>query len=207
MDESNGGTLILEMPWVMGGYVGGLARGIGAVLDCLAHGMSLSGLGCGPFGLGMAIGWETVVAEVRTRDTVDRLRQGSTAVAVMPKVAGPAHAAPRLAEWQCDAAARTGRPGRRGNRLGEPGRAAARRGGLARRGAAPEPSVRARLMRAWRQRLTSYAEPKLLALLLTIAACGWIFVSLADEVTEGETQGIDGALLLALRSPLIPRSK
>jgi undecaprenyl-diphosphatase len=59
-------------------------------------------------------------------------------------------------------------------------------------------------MRTWRQRLTSYAEPKLLALLLTIAACGWIFVGLAEEVSEGETHAIDQALLLALRNPLDP---
>jgi undecaprenyl-diphosphatase len=59
-------------------------------------------------------------------------------------------------------------------------------------------------MASWRQRLTSYAEPRLLALLAAIAACAWVFVSIADEVTEGETHAIDERLLLALRSPLDP---
>jgi undecaprenyl-diphosphatase len=59
-------------------------------------------------------------------------------------------------------------------------------------------------MPTWRDRLSAYAEPKLLALILTIAACAWIFVALADEVAEGETNAIDERLLLALRSAADP---
>lgn len=43
--------------------------------------------------------------------------------------------------------------------------------------------------------------------LLSVAACGffaWAFVSLADEVTEGETHALDSRLLLALRDPQNP---
>ncbi|MCF3932738.1 phosphatase PAP2 family protein [Acuticoccus sp. M5D2P5] len=50
-----------------------------------------------------------------------------------------------------------------------------------------------------------------MALLLVIAACGWIFMGVADEVMEGETHALDTAILLALRdandpsNPLGPR--
>jgi undecaprenyl-diphosphatase len=60
------------------------------------------------------------------------------------------------------------------------------------------------MIRGWVQGLTRYAEPKLLALLVMIAACGWIFIGIADEVTEGDTHEVDEALLLALRNPLDP---
>jgi undecaprenyl-diphosphatase len=59
-------------------------------------------------------------------------------------------------------------------------------------------------MASWRERLTRYVEPKLLALLLAITACGWIFLGVAEEVAEGETHRIDQALLLAFRNPLDP---
>ncbi|QRM29497.1 phosphatase PAP2 family protein [Microvirga sp. VF16] len=43
--------------------------------------------------------------------------------------------------------------------------------------------------------------------LLSLSACGffaWAFISLADEVREGETHAIDSQLLLALRDPQNP---
>jgi undecaprenyl-diphosphatase len=55
--------------------------------------------------------------------------------------------------------------------------------------------------RAAARRISSYVEPRALAVILAIAACGWIFVALADEVGEGETSDLDRALLLALRDP------
>jgi undecaprenyl-diphosphatase len=53
-------------------------------------------------------------------------------------------------------------------------------------------------------RLSAYVEPRALGAVLAIAACGWIFLALADEVTEGETGSFDTAVLLALRSPADP---
>lgn len=51
------------------------------------------------------------------------------------------------------------------------------------------------------QRLTSAIEPRALVLILLIAACGWAFLQLADEVGEGEASGFDTAILLGLRNP------
>jgi undecaprenyl-diphosphatase len=58
--------------------------------------------------------------------------------------------------------------------------------------------------RAAVRRLTAAVEPRALALILAIAICGWIFVELADEVTEGDTRSFDVAVLMALRSPADP---
>ncbi len=58
--------------------------------------------------------------------------------------------------------------------------------------------------RAAARRLAAYVEPRTLAVALLGAACLWMFVGLADEVTEGETRAFDTALLLALRTPADP---
>lgn len=58
----------------------------------------------------------------------------------------------------------------------------------------------ARRMLAWVVRL---GRNELLALLGILGFCGgvWLFIALADEVLEGETQSVDEAILLALRNP------
>ncbi|MBN9320339.1 MAG: phosphoesterase [Caulobacterales bacterium 68-7] len=45
------------------------------------------------------------------------------------------------------------------------------------------------------------AEPAAVIALAAVAICVWAFLSVADEVMEGETHAIDRALLLALRKP------
>jgi len=65
-------------------------------------------------------------------------------------------------------------------------------------GPAPPPSRRARL----RQHL----HARSLALLAVLFAAIWLFVELAEEMAEGETQGIDQRVLLALRDPADPAS-
>jgi undecaprenyl-diphosphatase len=54
------------------------------------------------------------------------------------------------------------------------------------------------------RRVTDYVEPWALVLILLVAACGWVFVELADEVGEGETSSFDTAILLGLRSASDP---
>lgn len=54
------------------------------------------------------------------------------------------------------------------------------------------------------RRVTDYVEPRALVLILLVAACGWMFLALADEVREGETSSFDTAILLGLRSPADP---
>lgn len=59
----------------------------------------------------------------------------------------------------------------------------------------------------WRPRVRQVAaavEPRLLAALLAIFACLWVFIALADEVAENETHRIDTALLMMLRNPADP---
>jgi undecaprenyl-diphosphatase len=58
--------------------------------------------------------------------------------------------------------------------------------------------------RAAVRRLTAAVEPRALALVLAIAICGWTFLELADEVTEGDTRSFDAAVLMALRSSADP---
>ena len=58
--------------------------------------------------------------------------------------------------------------------------------------------------RAAAGRVTDYVELRTLLVILLLAACAWIFVSVADEVVEGETQTLDTTLLLALRDPADP---
>ncbi len=47
-------------------------------------------------------------------------------------------------------------------------------------------------------------EARTLAIWIAAAGAPWLFLSLADEVSEGETERLDRALLLALRSPANP---
>lgn len=49
--------------------------------------------------------------------------------------------------------------------------------------------------------IRQHTELRFLVVLLLAAACGWVFLGLADEVLEGETHAFDRAILLALRSP------
>ncbi len=61
--------------------------------------------------------------------------------------------------------------------------------------------------RTWQDRgraLAAAIEPRVLATLVAIFACGWLFLALAEEVAEGETHRVDAALLMALRSPADP---
>ena len=51
------------------------------------------------------------------------------------------------------------------------------------------------------RRAGAAVEPRMLAVILALAACCWLFVSLADEVGEGETHALDSRILLALRAP------
>ena len=44
----------------------------------------------------------------------------------------------------------------------------------------------------------------MLAVLLALAGCVWLFVELADEIDEGETDSLDARILLALRNPADP---
>lgn len=59
-------------------------------------------------------------------------------------------------------------------------------------------------MQTWRQRLGSYAEPRLLIALGAIAACAWIFFGIAEYVSDGGPHALDTSLLLALRNPADP---
>mgnify|MGYP001314958693 CR=1 FL=1 len=44
-------------------------------------------------------------------------------------------------------------------------------------------------------------ETRTLIVLLALVGAPWLFLSVADEVSEGETEALDRALLLALRTP------
>lgn len=50
-------------------------------------------------------------------------------------------------------------------------------------------------------RLTKLAEPLILIALAIAALSAWIFLGIADEVAEGDTQLIDGWVLFLLRDP------
>lgn len=52
----------------------------------------------------------------------------------------------------------------------------------------------------WRRRLRG-VELRALVALGAVAGCLWAFLSIADEVDEGETHAFDESLLLALRNP------
>lgn len=58
--------------------------------------------------------------------------------------------------------------------------------------------------RAWGRQLASAVEPWVLAALVAIFGCIWLFVALADEVGEGGAHQFDTALLMALRNPADP---
>lgn len=42
--------------------------------------------------------------------------------------------------------------------------------------------------------------------MLVLALGTWVFVEVAEEIGEGETRGVDQALLLALRAEAMPRT-
>ncbi len=58
--------------------------------------------------------------------------------------------------------------------------------------------------RAFARWLLDRVELRTLLALAVVAGCLWVFVGVADEVREGETHGVDTALLLALRNPADP---
>jgi undecaprenyl-diphosphatase len=58
--------------------------------------------------------------------------------------------------------------------------------------------------RAHARRLGAAVEPRMLATLAAVAGCVWLFVGLADEIAEGETESFDTRVLLLLRNPADP---
>jgi undecaprenyl-diphosphatase len=60
-----------------------------------------------------------------------------------------------------------------------------------------------RWVEPWRKRAGRWAllETRALLVLLVVAAAGWIFAEVADEVIEGETRALDSRILLAMRVP------
>jgi undecaprenyl-diphosphatase len=54
---------------------------------------------------------------------------------------------------------------------------------------------------AWRTFELARAEIAILATICVLAGGLWAFINLADEVSEGETEGFDRAVLLAFRNP------
>jgi tRNA pseudouridine55 synthase len=89
-------TVVLEMICGKGGYVRSLARDLGARLGCLGHVAALRRLWSGPFDLDQATDWETLEAEARTPALDGRLLPVQAALAGLPELACPAHAAGRL---------------------------------------------------------------------------------------------------------------
>jgi tRNA pseudouridine55 synthase len=73
-----------------------LARDLGARLGCLGHVAALRRLWSGPFDLDQATDWETLEAEARTPALDGRLLPVQAALAGLPELACPAHAAGRL---------------------------------------------------------------------------------------------------------------
>jgi undecaprenyl-diphosphatase len=60
---------------------------------------------------------------------------------------------------------------------------------------------------SWRERarrLGGAVEPRMLAVMLALAGCVWLFVELADEIDEGGADSLDARILLALRNPADP---
>ncbi|SMF54196.1 undecaprenyl-diphosphatase [Tistlia consotensis] len=53
-------------------------------------------------------------------------------------------------------------------------------------------------------RLTDWLEPRILGAIVAATSALWVFVELAEEVVEGDTKGLDRAILLAFRSPADP---
>jgi undecaprenyl-diphosphatase len=58
--------------------------------------------------------------------------------------------------------------------------------------------------RTWASRVGGAVEPRMLAVLALLAGCVWLFVALADEIDEGETDSFDTRILLLLRNPADP---
>lgn len=61
-----------------------------------------------------------------------------------------------------------------------------------------------RIWQDWRARLPS-VEPRVLLTIALIGAALWLFVNIASEVVEGDTEAWDRALLLALRNAADPQ--
>jgi undecaprenyl-diphosphatase len=60
---------------------------------------------------------------------------------------------------------------------------------------------------SWREharRLGGAVEPRMLATLAALAGCVWLFLGLADEIDEGETDSFDTRMLMLLRNPADP---
>ena len=60
---------------------------------------------------------------------------------------------------------------------------------------------------SWRdraRRLGGAVEPRMLATVLALAGCVWLFIELADQIDEGEAGRFDSRVLLALRNPADP---
>ncbi len=89
-------TAVLEMVCGKGGYVRSIARDLGARLGCLGHVTGLRRLWSGPFDLAQAVSWESLIAEARTPALEARLLPVQVALAGLPEIACPDHAAGRL---------------------------------------------------------------------------------------------------------------
>ena len=89
-------TAVFEMVCGKGGYVRSIARDLGARLGCLGHVVGLRRLWSGPFDLADAVDWATLEAEARTPALDARLLPVQAALAGLPEIACPEHAAGRL---------------------------------------------------------------------------------------------------------------
>jgi tRNA pseudouridine55 synthase len=89
-------TAVFEMTCGKGGYVRSLARDLGQALGCLAHVVALRRVWSGPFSLDAAVDWPTLLAEAHSDALAARLLPIEAALAGLPELACPDHAAARL---------------------------------------------------------------------------------------------------------------
>ena len=89
-------SAVLEMTCGKGGYVRSLARDLGERLGCLGHVAALRRLWSGPFTLEAAVDLATLEAEAGTPALEARLLPVRAALAGLPELACPDHAAARL---------------------------------------------------------------------------------------------------------------
>ena len=90
-------TAVLEMTCGKGGYVRSIARDLGERLGCLGHVAALRRLWSGPFTLEGAVTWPEIEAgEAGGEALAGRLLPVAAALAGIPELACPPHAAERL---------------------------------------------------------------------------------------------------------------
>jgi tRNA pseudouridine55 synthase len=96
VDTPDRDTAVLEMTCGKGGYVRSLARDLGQTLGCLAHVIGIRRLWSGPFTIDQALDWPTLLDEAGTPALDARLLPLQSALAGLPELACPDHAAGRL---------------------------------------------------------------------------------------------------------------